>query len=535
MDVLPDDVLEAVIRHLVETDTKPTQNNPTGLRQQRQRRDGTQEDDSGCIFDFSAFMTVVTHSFIKIVEPHPAIVNINIPTYISNILLRIQGKPSADPIYDARYADLFNARLTCRFLLSAASPSFLAHIESQPWNLNTRSITRLSKLLLLNPDLAHQIARLRFTSYRFDSTSVAHNGYDTHQDLLSFTKAVESRTAYVKEKLIAQLVNVFRHTRNLEHLIVTPELLHTTNDQNMLYPAQLDFFTRIAQISDPIQALAHALEISCVNTKLVSYTSYTAVDYCLSDSATSTMRLVCNNLTHLSIDSAYFMDSPLALDCPSLVSLEIVRIERLPVHRLNKFLHRKVEEEEHQQRRNMYGRLRHLLFTGALDPRNTKDAKSTSTLYTSTIYALLAHVAQYTRHLETLTIRRARIHSDVQDPGSERIAIDMAEINTCTHNDAYPLEDLSIGKLRVQGLEYRDSHWSGWKSIGSVEDVREQLDLLQGCVEEMVIISDEKCTCSWERGAHLCQACQASLKTGAEVDRQAQELEQEWEDALVNL
>jgi hypothetical protein len=149
----------------VETNTKPTHNNPTGLRQHTKERDGTQEDDSGCIFDFSAFMTVVTHSFIKIVEPHPAIVNINIPTYISNILLRIQGKPPTDPIYDARYADLFNARLTCRFLLSAASPSFLAHIESQPWNLNTRSITRLSNLLLSNPDLAHQIARLRFTSY----------------------------------------------------------------------------------------------------------------------------------------------------------------------------------------------------------------------------------------------------------------------------------------------------------------------------------------------------------------------------------
>jgi hypothetical protein len=535
MDVLPDDVLEAVIRHLVETDTKLTHNNPTGLRQHIKGRDGTQEDDSGCIFDFSAFMTVVTHSFINIVGPHPAIVNINIPTYISNIFLRIQGKPPTDPIYDARYADLFNARLTCRYLLSAASPSFLAHIESQPWNLNPRSITRLSNLLLLNPDLAHQIARLRFTSYRFDFTGAAHNEYDTHQDLLSFTTAVETRTVYVKEKLIAQLVNVFRHTRNLEHLIVTPELLHTTNDQNILYPAQLDFFTRIAQISDPIQALAHALKISGVNVKLVSYTSYTAVDYCLFDSATSAMRLVCNNLTHLSIDSAYFVDSSFALDCPSLVSLEIVRIERLPVHRLNKFLHRKVEEEEHQQRRNMYGQLRHLLFTGALDPRNTKDAKSTSTLYISTIYALLAHVAQYTRHLETLTIRRARIHSDVRDPGSEKIAIDKAEFGTCTHNDAYPLEDWSIGKLRVQGLEYRDSHWSGWKSIGSVEDARERLDLLRGCVEEMVVVSDEKCTCSWERGAHLCQACQASLRTEAKVDRQAQELEQESENALVNL
>jgi hypothetical protein len=512
MDALPDDILEAVIAHLVRVDTKPGQSNPTDYQQHTRRRHAPQEDDSSCIFDFAALIAAATHSFTKTIQPRPARLHTNVPTFLSNLLLNIQGRSYANPVYDFRYADLFNARLTCRILLSAASPPFLAHIKTHLWTLNATSLARLSNLLLVNPDLVQQITRLHFTSYRFDFNSVTHDGYDKHNDMLSFTRAVETRSAYMRKDLVAQLVDIFRQTRTLEHLVVTSELakLPENGERHPNYPAHLDYFMRIARMPDPLHALSAALETSRVNARLVSYTSYTAVDYCLFDSAPSAnfgKSMTCANLTHLVIDSAYFMDSSFSVHCPNLVSLEIVHVERLPVHRLSNFLRRDVDADKKGARSNMYGGLQDLILTGC-SGAGSRMVTSTSTLYTSTIYALLAYFARYTHRLRTLTIRHARVQSDVPSPCATEPPIVEHEMSAY---DLHATEDIYISKLRLVGLEAQNMHRrSESRTISDVDDAWARFGLLSDCVGSVVITSGEKCTCSWERGPELCSACRIS-------------------------
>jgi hypothetical protein len=522
MDALPDDILEAVIAHLVRIDTKPAQSNPTDYQQHERRRKNALEDDSSCIFDFAAFIAAATHSFTKTIQPRPARLHTNVPTSLSNLLLNIQGRYYASPVYDSRYTDLFNVRLTCRILLSAASPSFLAHIKTHLWTLDATSLARLSKLLLLNPDLAQQITRLRFASYRFDFNSVAHDGYDKHNNMLSFTRAVETRSAYMTKDLLAQLVDIFRHTQTLKHLVVTSELtkLPQNGENHPSYPAHLDYFTRIARMPDPIHALSAALEISRVNARLVSYTSYTAVDYCLFDSVQSPnlgRSMTCANLTHLAIDSAYFMDSSFSIHCPNLVSLEIIQVERLPVHRLSNLLRRDVGTDEKDARSNMHGGLRDLILTGC-SGAGSRMVTSTSTLYTSTIYTLLAYFARYTHRLRTLTIRHARVQSDV--PSSFATELPIVEHEMGAYN-FHAMDDIYISKLRLVDLQAQDMHRrSGSRKISNVDDAWARFGLLSDCVGSVVITSGEKCTCSWERGPELCSACRISMAGEMQQERE---------------
>jgi hypothetical protein len=532
MDALPDDVLEAVIAHLVRIDTKPAQSNSTNYRQHARRRKDAQEGDGSCVFDFAALMAAATHSFTNIIQPRPAILNTTTPTFWSNLLLSIQSQSHATPVYDPRYADLFNARLTCRIFSSAASPSFLAHIETHLWTLNSTSLDRLSNLLLLNPDLAQQITRLHFTSYRFDFNSVAYEGNDKHNDLLSFTRAVETRSAFVKTDLAAQLVHIFRHTRNLEHLVVNPELtkLPQNGEIHPTYPAQLDYFTRIARMPDLVHALSAALEISRVNERLVSYTSYTAVDYCLFDSTHSVeigKSISCENLTYLAIDAAYLMDSSCSIHCPNLVALEIVDVERLPMHRLKHLLQRDVDDGEKGIGNNMYGRFRDLTLTGRSCGGGMK--MSTSTLYSSTIYGVMAYFARYTQRLRTLTIRHARVQSDVPSFSATERGMGM-EVDF-----QHAMEDIYINKLRLVGVEAQDTHRRGSRKIRDTDDAWTRLGSLRDCVGSVIITSGEKCTC---RGAEVCGACRAEMASAAQDTEREREIEIEKEvvmEALITL
>jgi hypothetical protein len=538
MDMLPDEILEAVIAQLVNTGTKPKHNDLRAHRRHVNNEQAAREDEVGCNFDFPALVSLATHSFTRIVHNHHAKLNTSALAYLSS-LLTIRGKSLLSLIYDVRYADLLNTRLTCRTLLSAASPSFLAHIETHPWSLNAKSLTRLSNLLLFNPDLACQITRLRLNSYRFDLTdiSVTNNDYEKHEVLAFLTRAMDTRSAYVKDELVSQLVDIFWHTKNLIGLFVTPELLKHDDKNYPSYPAHFTIFSRIARMPNPLDTLATALQMSHTHHRLLSFTSYTSVDYCFADSTPQQAHiqsLVCANLTHLTIDPAYFMDASFTLNCPALKRLEIMRVEKMPLQRIQKLLEREVgDSDDAAKRRTMYRGLKELVLTGMEDAVDrARSGMATATLYTSSIYALLAYVARYTDWLENVTIRRARICNDgtrdTNTPGAEEEKYGA---------NFMALQDLNvdIGKLRLQDVQWRSNDWSGSKKIGGVEEVWERLGVLRACVGEVVISPDGNCTCSWERAMQLCAACEEERRQDAkdfEQDRRLGHLEKEWEDAL---
>jgi hypothetical protein len=533
MDMLPDEILETIIAHLINTSTKPTHSTPTTHRRHVQDEQAVREDEGGCNFDLSALISLATHSFTNIVHNHQAKLNTSALTYFSSLILNIRGIQRLSPVYDARYANLFNTRLTCRTLLSAASPSFLAHIEYHPWTLNAKSLTRLSDLLLFNPDLACQITRLRLDSYRLDITDtiVLNNDYDKHEALASLSIAIDERSAYVEDGLVSQLIEIFWRTKNLMELIVTPELLKHDGKSYPSYPAHFTFFARIARMPNPLDSLATALQMSHTHHRLSSYTSHTSVDYCFADSTpqrSHIQNVVCANLTHLTIDAAYFLETSFTLDCPALKRLEVARAEKMPLQRILKLMECKVGAGEDAAKKRMYGDLKELVLTGTGDR-----GMATSTLYTSTIYALLAYIARYTDWVENVTIRRTRIGNDgLRDTHLLGAGIEEYGDNFAAMQDL----NLNIGKLRLEGVQWRSDDWYGSKEMGGGEEVWEKLAMLRACVEEVVVSSGGNCTCSWERGMELCKACEEERRrqvlTDFEQDRAMGNLEKEWENAL---
>jgi hypothetical protein len=475
MNKLPIELLEEIISHLSTTDE---QRHTNPIQPHDQQRTSNQQRASNAslanIFNICqasrALVATASQTFIRIRGLKP----------FSNHPLKVQECSEAS---DQHHADIFNIRLTNRPLAAAASRSFVEHIKNHAWTLNAKSLTRLSNLLL-DAHIAQHTTCLHFNVYRFSFLSRTSRRYDekAHQ------KDIQMRRAYLQKRLTGQLIHVFRQAKNLKQLITTPELFnyrapHDTpmvcNEQcaKGVYSLELNIFSDICELPNPLQNLQAALHTSLTKERLTSFTVVTHEECNLLDDTPPqpyTTSLTCANLTHLTIDPAYLMDPTFHLHCPHLSVLEIIHLERLGGYR-PKILHeRHVTAIETQRMSDMFESLRDVVLTG-----------THTHLCTSELYSLIVYIARYTRSLNSLTIRRTKIFEEKGDI-SYRVPVDGAGKRLDDFKDVL---DFRIGLLRLEELEFRKDA----RNLGRLEEMFEtegsldSLLLLMECADEVVV------------------------------------------------
>jgi hypothetical protein len=448
LDTLPTELLEAIIAHLIKTesDKRWTHNDQS-------RRDGDHLKPRTPTSAHTASQSRRRKWTINALTLLPK----------SNHISIVRRWIYPTPIYSPQYADLLNTRLTNRRLAAAAFHSFMKHIQTHPWDFKAWSLDRLANLLL-NEQVAKRITHLRFQSFR-----ISHHDQGNDFSPAASAKNREERIAYITSHLKHQLLVICQRVASLHTLILISELIWMPENDSLLceeasrvpVPSPEMSFRIFYDGPNPLPCLQAALEESNLGNKLQEMTMYTHHDWDFFNEKLEgplPKSLVCGNVRKLTIDPIQMMNQEFRMDCPGLKVLEMLNLERAKRWRISILHHRlsTLPDLERHQLDAMFNSITHIVFNGSSIP----NAISPGRISTSTIYSLISYIARCTTGVERLTIKHAILHDDRDGPGWRR-SVAPKDKDGRLLDDIENVRDLEIVVLELDGVEWVEYVYKG--------------------------------------------------------------------------